>query len=51
MNDLKYEIGNINISPKLADNNIWLNKEMLSESNKLQDEIKKNLVAIEFEVK
>lgn len=31
MNDLKYEIGNINISPKLADNNIWLNKEMLSE--------------------
>lgn len=31
MNDLKYEIGNINISPKLADNDIWLNKEMLSE--------------------
>lgn len=51
MNDLKYEIRNINISPKLADNNIWLNIEMFSKSNVLQAVIRKNLVAIEFEGK
>lgn len=51
MNDFEYKIGNINISPKLADNNIWLNIKMFSKSNELQDEIKKNLSAIGFEVK
>lgn len=51
MFDLKYEVGSINISPKLADNNIWLNIKMFSKSNVLQAGIRKNLVAIGFEVK